>query len=204
MRQAIEENYILDVLKNYTSYKVAYNLAQKIAKPDYEVHAAIRTGCFLNYLYTLRDKVRENERVMDQITSNSPEQALLGDFAESPERDELRPKLRSNGPAAAKRDPLSTGGRYRGKVVCDNSLPHRRGRSQNYEAFPQEVADLTLHRVGAFDPQEPFLWFGRRGQGSDNRARKLQDLISIVSLKNFVLVCDSEGIPPSCEVVSPR
>ena len=31
MRQAIEEEFILDVLKNYTSYKVAYQLAQKLA-----------------------------------------------------------------------------------------------------------------------------------------------------------------------------
>lgn len=37
MRQAIEEKYILDVLKNYTSYKVAYNLAQKVASADAEV-----------------------------------------------------------------------------------------------------------------------------------------------------------------------
>lgn len=37
MRQAIEEGYILDVLKNYTSYKVAYNLAQKVAAADTEV-----------------------------------------------------------------------------------------------------------------------------------------------------------------------
>ena len=37
MRQAIEEGYILDVLKNYTSYKVAYRLAQKINKADTEV-----------------------------------------------------------------------------------------------------------------------------------------------------------------------
>ncbi|MBZ0114413.1 MAG: DEAD/DEAH box helicase family protein [Thermoanaerobaculia bacterium] len=37
MRQAIEEGYILDVLKNYTNYKVAYNLAQKIASADTEV-----------------------------------------------------------------------------------------------------------------------------------------------------------------------
>jgi len=37
MRQAIEEGYILDVLKNYTSYKVAYNLAQKVASADAEV-----------------------------------------------------------------------------------------------------------------------------------------------------------------------
>ncbi|MEM6795696.1 MAG: DEAD/DEAH box helicase family protein, partial [Acidobacteriota bacterium] len=37
MRQAIEEGYILDVLKNYTNYKVAYNLAQKMAGADTEV-----------------------------------------------------------------------------------------------------------------------------------------------------------------------
>ncbi len=39
MRQAIEEGYILDVLKNYTSYKVAYQLAQKVAAADTEVDA---------------------------------------------------------------------------------------------------------------------------------------------------------------------
>jgi type I restriction enzyme R subunit len=37
MRQAIEEKFILDVLKNYTNYKVAYNLAQKMASADTEV-----------------------------------------------------------------------------------------------------------------------------------------------------------------------
>lgn len=37
MRQAIEEEFILDVLKNYTSYKVAYNLALKIKEADTEV-----------------------------------------------------------------------------------------------------------------------------------------------------------------------
>ncbi|NOQ36966.1 MAG: DEAD/DEAH box helicase [Methylococcaceae bacterium] len=39
MRQAIEEGFILDVLKNYTNYKVAYNLAQKIAATDQEVES---------------------------------------------------------------------------------------------------------------------------------------------------------------------
>jgi type I restriction enzyme R subunit len=39
MRQAIEEGYILDVLQNYTSYKVAYNLAQKVASSDVEVES---------------------------------------------------------------------------------------------------------------------------------------------------------------------
>ncbi len=39
MRQAIEEGFILDVLKNYTNYKVAYNLAQKIEASDEEVES---------------------------------------------------------------------------------------------------------------------------------------------------------------------
>ena len=39
MRQAIEEGFILDVLKNYTNYKVAYNLAQKIRSMDQEVES---------------------------------------------------------------------------------------------------------------------------------------------------------------------
>lgn len=37
MRQAIEEGYILDVLRNYTNYKVAYKLAQRTDKGDREV-----------------------------------------------------------------------------------------------------------------------------------------------------------------------
>ncbi len=37
MRQAIEEGFILDVLKNYTSYKVAYQLALKMEEIDKEV-----------------------------------------------------------------------------------------------------------------------------------------------------------------------
>ncbi len=39
MRQAIEEGFILDVLKNYTNYKVAYNLAMKIQEADQEVES---------------------------------------------------------------------------------------------------------------------------------------------------------------------
>ncbi len=39
MRQAIEEGFILDVLKNYTNYKVAYRLAMKIAGSDKEVES---------------------------------------------------------------------------------------------------------------------------------------------------------------------
>lgn len=39
MRQAIEEGFILDVLKNYTNYKVAYNLAMKVQEQDQEVES---------------------------------------------------------------------------------------------------------------------------------------------------------------------
>lgn len=39
MRQAIEEGFILDVLKNYTNYKVAYNLALAIQESDQEVES---------------------------------------------------------------------------------------------------------------------------------------------------------------------
>ncbi|MCO8122868.1 type I restriction endonuclease [Stieleria sp. TO1_6] len=62
MRQAIEEGYILDVLKNYTSYKVAYNLAQKVAKPDCEVDAKkakVRIGQWVRlHDYNIAQKVK--------------------------------------------------------------------------------------------------------------------------------------------------
>lgn len=37
MRQAIEEGFILDVLKNYTNYKVIYKLKQKIEEKDDQI-----------------------------------------------------------------------------------------------------------------------------------------------------------------------
>jgi type I restriction enzyme R subunit len=37
----------------------------------------------LNFIITKKDKVMENERVMQQIKGNSPEQAMLGDFREA-------------------------------------------------------------------------------------------------------------------------
>jgi type I restriction enzyme R subunit len=39
MRRAIEKGFILDILKNYTNYKVAYNLAMKIRGTDQEVES---------------------------------------------------------------------------------------------------------------------------------------------------------------------
>ncbi|MCG8124095.1 MAG: type I restriction endonuclease subunit R, partial [Candidatus Thiodiazotropha taylori] len=37
----------------------------------------------VNYAYTIRDKIGENELVMNQIANNTPEQAMLGDFSKA-------------------------------------------------------------------------------------------------------------------------
>ena len=54
MRQAIEEGFILDVLKNYTNYKVAYNLAMKMKDVDQEVESK-RAKVKLNQWVRLHD-----------------------------------------------------------------------------------------------------------------------------------------------------
>ncbi|MFJ2976400.1 type I restriction endonuclease subunit R [Kluyvera sp. NPDC087067] len=54
MRQAIEEGFILDVLKNYTNYKVAYQLLQKLEDKDREVDSN-RAKIRLNQWVTLHD-----------------------------------------------------------------------------------------------------------------------------------------------------
>ncbi|MCD6397739.1 MAG: type I restriction endonuclease subunit R [Spirochaetaceae bacterium] len=54
MRQAIEEGFILDILKNYTNYKVAYNLALKIEESDQEVESK-RARVKLNQWVRLHD-----------------------------------------------------------------------------------------------------------------------------------------------------
>jgi type I restriction enzyme, R subunit len=54
MRQAIEEGFILDVLRNYTSYKVAYNLALKAQEADSEVDSK-RAKVKLNQWVRLHD-----------------------------------------------------------------------------------------------------------------------------------------------------
>jgi len=54
MRQAIEEGFILDVLKNYTNYKVAYNLSLKVQEADTEVDSK-RARVKLNQWVRLHD-----------------------------------------------------------------------------------------------------------------------------------------------------
>ena len=62
MRQAIEEKFILDVLRNYTSYKVAYNLALKAQEADAEVDskkAKVRLNQWVRlHDYNISQKVR--------------------------------------------------------------------------------------------------------------------------------------------------
>lgn len=62
MRQAIEEKYILDVLRNYTSYRVAYNLAQRAKGADTEVDskkARIKLGQWVRlHDYNISQKVQ--------------------------------------------------------------------------------------------------------------------------------------------------
>ncbi|UOO90090.1 DEAD/DEAH box helicase family protein [Vitreoscilla massiliensis] len=54
MRQAIEEGFILDVLKNYTNYKVVYKLKQKLEERDDEVDSK-RAKVKLNQWVRLHD-----------------------------------------------------------------------------------------------------------------------------------------------------
>ena len=54
MRQAIEEGFILDVLKNYTNYNVVYQLKQKLAAADDEVDSR-RAKIKLNNWVRLHD-----------------------------------------------------------------------------------------------------------------------------------------------------
>ncbi len=51
-------------------------------KPDHGLNPDTLTqDDMLNYAMTVRDKIRENAAVMTQIENNSPDQAMLGDFA---------------------------------------------------------------------------------------------------------------------------
>lgn len=62
MRQAIEEGFILDVLKNYINYKVAYQLALKVQAADQEVEskrAKVRLNQWVRlHDYNISQKVR--------------------------------------------------------------------------------------------------------------------------------------------------
>ena len=92
MRQAIEEGYILDVLKNYTSYKVAYNLAQKVAAADTEVDskkAKLKLNQWVKlHDYNIAQKVRVivehfRETVMAQLGGHAKAMVVTGSRKEA-------------------------------------------------------------------------------------------------------------------------
>ena len=92
MRQAIEEGYILDVLKNYTSYKVAYQLAQKAAAGDAEVDAKkarVKLGQWVRlHDYNIAQKVKvivEHYRntVMTLLNGNAKAMVVTGSRKEA-------------------------------------------------------------------------------------------------------------------------
>jgi type I restriction enzyme R subunit len=45
------------------------------------IRDALSDNDLLNYAYTVRDKLRENDNVIQQMENNSAEQAMLGDFS---------------------------------------------------------------------------------------------------------------------------
>jgi type I restriction enzyme, R subunit len=78
MRQAIEEGYILDVLKNYTNYKVAYNLAQKVSSADTEVDSK-KAQVKLNHWVKLHDyNIAQKVRVIVEHFRNTVMGLLSG------------------------------------------------------------------------------------------------------------------------------
>ncbi len=82
MRQAIEEGFILDVLKNYTNYKVAYNLAMKIAGTDEQVESK-KARVKLNQWVRLHDyNISQKVQVIVEHFKNNV-MGLLGGHAKA-------------------------------------------------------------------------------------------------------------------------
>ena len=87
MRQAIEEGFILDVLRNYVSYKVAYNLALRSEAADEEVEAR-KTRVKLNkwvrlHEYNISQKVQViiehfRENVMNLLGGQAKAMVVTG------------------------------------------------------------------------------------------------------------------------------
>ena len=82
MRQAIEEGFILDVLKNYTNYKVVYQLKQKLEEADEEVDSK-RAKVKLNQWVRLHDhNIAQKVKVIVEHFKDNV-QGLLGGQAKA-------------------------------------------------------------------------------------------------------------------------
>ena len=55
-------------------------LSEIVARMNELFNGEFTEGDALNYARTIADKLRENERVIEQVRANTPEQAMLGDF----------------------------------------------------------------------------------------------------------------------------
>lgn len=82
MRQAIEEGFILDVLQNYTSYRVAYQLAHEHPETDHEVDSKKASSKMVKWVrlhpYNIAQKV---ETIVEHF--NSKIKHLLGGEAKA-------------------------------------------------------------------------------------------------------------------------
>ena len=92
MRQAIEEGFILDVLKNYTSYKVAYNLAMKIDGADEQVDskkAVVKLNQWVRlHDYSISQKVKVivehfKTHIMDMLGGQAKAMVVTGSRKEA-------------------------------------------------------------------------------------------------------------------------
>lgn len=132
MRQAIEEKFILDVLRNYTNYKVAYNLALKVQEADSEVDSK-RAKVKLNQWVRLHDYniAQKVQVIVEHFQDNIA--GLLGGQAKamivtSSRKEAVRYKtnfdkyVRENG-----YDKLAAMVAFSGEVSFDGSDPDSKG-----------------------------------------------------------------------------
>jgi type I restriction enzyme R subunit len=74
LRESFEDEDLIDLSNvELSHYRVA-----KQRQQDLEMEG--EQGDLVNYATTIRDKVRENDSVMQQSANNTDEQAMLGDF----------------------------------------------------------------------------------------------------------------------------
>jgi len=132
MRQAIEEGFILDVLKNYTNYKVAYNLALKIQGADEEVEskkAKVKLNQWVRlHDYNIAQKVQVIiEHFKDNVMGllNGQAKAMV---VTSSRKEAVRYKLQFDKYIAEKGyDKLHSMVAFSGEVEFDEKAPNAEG-----------------------------------------------------------------------------
>ncbi|PIE42670.1 MAG: restriction endonuclease subunit R, partial [Gammaproteobacteria bacterium] len=134
MRQAIEEGFILDVLRNYTNYKVAYQLAMKLAGNDEEVESK-KARVKLNQWVRLHDhNISQKVRVIVEHFKDNI-MGLLGGQAKamvvtSGRKEAVRYKLGFDKYIAEKGyDKITAMVAFSGEVEFNEQDPHAAGLS---------------------------------------------------------------------------